>query len=446
MLEFSSTNNDCGCNSENLQQFSEPSCPTPSVVTWQSLQGKPSCFTPCAHTHVPGDIIGLDTYIQSTVFANSIVNTNSIQLTAPSGVLNANLKLSANAGSGYKVPLSILSDGLIGQIPYASGVSSGILSFNDWNTFNNKFNTPSGTTNQYVRGDGSLATFPTGLAPSGTAGGELSGTYPNPTLLTTAVTGKLLSGLPLFSNTPITSSDSILSAFSKIQGQINNKIGGIGTLNYIPKFNSTNTLTNSVLFEDGVGRIGLGTTTPTSTLHIFGNGPRLDIETNTGTGSSIRIRNTSLSTSVLFDSGGGVATTNCDLFINLGVKVYSTGNFQTSKGFAIDSFIYFNTTGNYTFSTNQQYGVVLGPGSDASLTINLPATPMDGQEICILVEEDKTLTIASGVASINIYGKSAIAGTTLVLTINLSNHASAIIFKYTAVGNSGAGAWYLTGF
>lgn len=160
MLEFSSTNNDCGCNPENLQQFSDPSCPSPSVVTWQSLQGKPSCFTPCAHTHVPGDIIGLEAYIQSVEFASSVTSTNSIQLTTPSGVLNANLKLSANAGTGYKVPLSILSDGLIGQIPYASGVSSGILSSTDWNIFNNKFNTPSGTVFQYVRGDGSLATFP----------------------------------------------------------------------------------------------------------------------------------------------------------------------------------------------------------------------------------------------------------------------------------------------
>jgi len=56
--------------------------------------------------------------------------------------------------------LSILSDGLIGQIPYASGSNAGILNSGDWTTFNNKFNTPSGTIFQYVRGDGSLATFP----------------------------------------------------------------------------------------------------------------------------------------------------------------------------------------------------------------------------------------------------------------------------------------------
>ncbi len=38
--------------------------------------------------------------------------------------------------------------------------NAGILNSGDWTTFNNKFNTPSGTIFQYVRGDGSLATFP----------------------------------------------------------------------------------------------------------------------------------------------------------------------------------------------------------------------------------------------------------------------------------------------
>ncbi len=157
MLEF---NNNCGCDSGSLEGFTDPSCPAPSVVTWASIQGKPSCFTPCPHTHVPGDIIGLEAYIQSVEYVANTTTTNSIQLTTPSGVLNANLRLSANAGTGYKVPLSILSDGLIGQIPYASGSNAGILNSGDWTTFNNKFNTPSGTIFQYVRGDGSLATFP----------------------------------------------------------------------------------------------------------------------------------------------------------------------------------------------------------------------------------------------------------------------------------------------
>jgi hypothetical protein len=46
------------------------------------------------------------------------------------------------------------------NIPSASALNRGLLLAADWTIFNNKFNTPIGTTAQYVRGDGSLATFP----------------------------------------------------------------------------------------------------------------------------------------------------------------------------------------------------------------------------------------------------------------------------------------------
>jgi hypothetical protein len=47
------------------------------------------------------------------------------------------------------------------NLPTASASNRGALSTTDWSTFNGKFNTPTGTTSEYVRGDGTLATFPT---------------------------------------------------------------------------------------------------------------------------------------------------------------------------------------------------------------------------------------------------------------------------------------------
>lgn len=226
MLEF---NNNCGCDSGSLNGFTDPSCPAPSVVTWNSIQGKPSCFTPCAHTHVPADIIGLEAYIQSVEYVGNITTTGSIQLTASSGVLNANLRLSANAGTGYKVPLSILSDGLIGQIPFASGSNAGILSSADWISFNNKFSTPSGTVFQYVRGDGSLATFPV-----------TSGTV-------TSV-GLSMPAAFAVASSPITSSG-ILAVTAT--GTISQYIRGDGTLATFPA--SPSFLVGSVPFGNGTG-------------------------------------------------------------------------------------------------------------------------------------------------------------------------------------------------
>lgn len=59
---------------------------------------------------------------------------------------------------------------LIGQqlsLGLSSSTTNGALSSVDWNTFNNKYNQPTGITSQYIRGDGSLATLNTTVVPEG---------------------------------------------------------------------------------------------------------------------------------------------------------------------------------------------------------------------------------------------------------------------------------------
>lgn len=75
------------------------------------------------------------------------------------------------------------------SISQANSTTDGYLSSSDWLTFNNKFNSPSGTTLQYVRGDGTLATFPTIPAqynPTAGTGINITGTYPNQTITNSA--------------------------------------------------------------------------------------------------------------------------------------------------------------------------------------------------------------------------------------------------------------------
>ena len=253
-----------------------------------------------------------------------------------------------------------------------------------------------------------------------------------------------------WTNTTLTAGTNI--AISNGVGSITISTSGVvtgsGTSGYLTKFGTSTSIGDSLLYELASSRIGLGTITPTSTFHILGSTPSFLVETNSGTAATIRASNSSTSTSATLNSGGILTTLATNFTVNTGLIVYPTGNVQASKGFAISGIVYWNTASNYAFANNELYGVVLGPTSPNTMTLTLPTSPMDGQEICILIEENKTLTIDSGVALRNIYGQDATPATTVVLTISLSTHGSVYIFKFLAAGNGGAGggAWYLTGY
>jgi hypothetical protein len=67
------------------------------------------------------------------------------------------------------------------------------------------------------------------------------------------------------------------------QPLLTNPITGTGTTNYLPKFTGASTLGNSLIYDNGTN-VGIGTTSPTGLLHIFGTNPAFRIQ-NSGTGN-----------------------------------------------------------------------------------------------------------------------------------------------------------------
>jgi hypothetical protein len=88
-----------------------------------------------------------------------VITTFTTGLNALNGLTEQVQNLAVGT-SGTDFAISSASSTHTFNLPTASAANRGALSSTDWSTFNGKFNTPSGTTSQYVRGDGSLATFP----------------------------------------------------------------------------------------------------------------------------------------------------------------------------------------------------------------------------------------------------------------------------------------------
>jgi hypothetical protein len=88
-----------------------------------------------------------------------VITTFTTGLNALNG-LTAQVQNFATGTSGTDFGITSATDTHTFNLPTASASNRGALSSGDWTTFNGKFNTPTGTTSQYVRGDGSLASLP----------------------------------------------------------------------------------------------------------------------------------------------------------------------------------------------------------------------------------------------------------------------------------------------
>ena len=182
-----------------------------SSTDWNTFNGKQAALNGTGFVKASGTTISYD---NSTYYLASNPNAY-IALTG----LSATAPLSYNNTTG-------------GFTISQAGVSgNGYLSSTDWNTFNNKQ---------------AAGNYITALSGEATASGPGSAVV---TLSTSAVTGKLLTGVNITGGS-ISATDSILVAFGKVQNQINGVLGGAI---YQSVWNAS---TNSPTLTSGTGTKG----------------------------------------------------------------------------------------------------------------------------------------------------------------------------------------------
>lgn len=186
-------------------------------------------FTPYNSTN-PSNYISL-TALSSTATGLSYNNTNGVfSLTSGYVIPTTTEESNWNAAYSNRItsassPLSISSNSI--SISQATSTTNGYLTSSDWNTFNNKQ---------------AVGNYITALTGEATASGPGSASV---TLVNSAITGKVLTGVNITGGS-ISDTDSILTAFGKVQNQINGLIGGSIYQSVWNASTNTPTLTSSV--------------------------------------------------------------------------------------------------------------------------------------------------------------------------------------------------------
>jgi trimeric autotransporter adhesin len=211
-------------------------------------------------SNISGTVVGVNwaagtKFLQVEIDANggsNFVTMGSTQLASVPYAINA-------AGAA---PIGAAGGDLTGTYPNPALVTTSVVA----GAYGNATNYPTFTVDN--KGRVTLAgtqPVPTTLPPNGPAGGDLGGTYPNPSVI--KLQGNAVSNIAPTTNNFLQWNGTAWAPVSSIAAGL---VSGNGTLNFLPKWTPNGTtLGNSQFFDNGT-RIGVGNTNPAYKMDVTG--------------------------------------------------------------------------------------------------------------------------------------------------------------------------------
>ena len=220
-----------------------------SSTDWNTFNNKLSTTT-ATSTYVPYTGANNSLYMGSS----NIVSAKSFVTSGSSGGAYVKLLNSLTAATPESDGVKLSSVGSVDLVISSNSYNSTLVT--SGNTANRTYTFPN------VSGTLALTSDLSGYVPTG----FLNATNP---LFYSATYGTFSIQVANTSqNGYLTSTD--WTTFNNKQSALTNPVTGTGTTNYLPKFTSTSTIGNSLVYDNGTN-VGIGTTSPTQALTVNGN-------------------------------------------------------------------------------------------------------------------------------------------------------------------------------